>query len=63
MGGRRPRDSDHPAPDHFAGKPVKVQVYQDCQHGCCVSDGRVYKKAEAKRALAELIALYAKALV
>jgi hypothetical protein len=28
-----------------------------------VSDGRVYNKAEAERAYAELIALYAKTLV
>ena len=49
--------------DAFAGKPVKIEVYQDCQHGWCVSDGRVYNKAEAERAYAELIALYAKTLV
>jgi carboxymethylenebutenolidase len=49
--------------DAFAGKQVKIEVYQDCQHGWCVNDGRVYNKVEAERAYAELVALYGKALV
>jgi carboxymethylenebutenolidase len=46
-----------------AKQPVKIEVYQDCQHGWCVSDGMVYKKSEADRAFGELVALYKKALV
>jgi carboxymethylenebutenolidase len=45
-----------------AGQPAKIEVYQGCQHGWCVSDGMVYNKAEADRAFNELVALYAKAL-
>jgi carboxymethylenebutenolidase len=50
--------------DAFAGatQPVKIEVYQGCQHGWCVSDGMVYDKAQADRAFGEMIALYAKAL-
>jgi carboxymethylenebutenolidase len=49
----------------FAGsaKPVTVVVYTDCQHGWCVSDGKVYNPAEADRAFGELKALYKKNLV
>ncbi|MFO1027094.1 MAG: dienelactone hydrolase family protein [Acetobacteraceae bacterium] len=49
----------------FAGasQPVKVEVYSTCQHGWCVSDGKVYNPAEADRAFGELVALYKKALV
>ena len=60
---QRQPDAKDKLRDAFAGKPVKIEVYQDCQHGWCVSDGRVYNKAEAERAYAELIALYAKTLV
>jgi len=60
---QRQPDAKDKLRDAFAGKPVKIEVYQDCQHGWCVSDGRVYNKAEAERAHAELIALYAKTLV
>ena len=42
--------------------PAKIEVYDGCQHGWCVSDGMVYNKAEADRAFGELVALYAKAL-
>jgi carboxymethylenebutenolidase len=49
----------------FAGsaKPVTIVVYTDCQHGWCVSDGKVYNPAEADRAFGELKALYKKNLV
>ena len=43
--------------------PAKIEVYTDCQHGWCVSDGAVYNKPEAERAWGELKALYAKTLV
>ena len=43
--------------------PAKIDVYEGCQHGWCVSDGAVYNKAGAERAWSELITLYAKALV
>ena len=43
--------------------PVKIEVYEGCQHGWCVSDGMVYNKSEADRAFGELVALYKKALV
>jgi carboxymethylenebutenolidase len=45
-----------------ARQPVKIEVYEGCQHGWCVSDGMVYNKAQAGRAFGELVALYNKAL-
>lgn len=60
---QRQPDAKDKLRDAFAGKQVKIEVYQDCQHGWCVSDGKVYNKVEAERAYAELLALYAKALV
>jgi carboxymethylenebutenolidase len=45
-----------------AHQPVKIEVYEGCQHGWCVSDGMVYNKAQAGRAFGELVALYNKAL-
>jgi hypothetical protein len=35
-------------------RAVKIEVYQDCQHSWCVSDGN--NQAEGERAYAELIA-------
>jgi carboxymethylenebutenolidase len=46
-----------------AHHPVKIEVYEGCMHGWCVSDGMVYNKAGADRAWGELIALYKKSLV
>jgi carboxymethylenebutenolidase len=46
-----------------AHQPIKIEVYQGCQHGWCVSDGMVYNQTEADRAFGELVALYKKALV
>jgi carboxymethylenebutenolidase len=45
-----------------AHRPVKIEVYEGCNHGWCVSDGMVYNKAGADRAWGELIALYKKSL-
>ena len=45
-----------------AHHPVKIEVYEGCNHGWCVSDGVVYNKAAADRAWGELIALYKKSL-
>ena len=45
-----------------ANLPAKIEVYQDCQHGWCVSDGAVYNKTQTDRAFAELTALYKKSL-
>lgn len=61
---QRQPDAKDKLRDAFAGaaQPVKIEVYQACQHGWCVSDGMVYNKAEADRAFSELIALYAKVL-
>jgi carboxymethylenebutenolidase len=49
----------------FAGAktPAKIEVYDGCQHGWCVSDGLVYNRPGSERAFGELIALYKKALV
>jgi carboxymethylenebutenolidase len=41
---------------------VKIEVYQGCLHGWCVSDGMIYNKVEADRAFGELVTLYAAAL-
>jgi carboxymethylenebutenolidase len=46
-----------------ANLPAKIEVYDGCQHGWCVSDGMVYNKAGAERAYGELVALYRTALV
>jgi carboxymethylenebutenolidase len=40
-----------------AKQPVTIEVYEDCQHGWCVSDGMAYKQAPADHAFGELIAL------
>lgn len=45
-----------------AHHPVKIEVYEGCNHGWCVSDGMVYNKVGADRAWGELIALYKKSL-
>jgi carboxymethylenebutenolidase len=61
---QRQPDAKEKLRDAFAGapQPAKIEVYQGCQHGWCVSDGMVYNTAEADRAFGELVALYAKAL-
>ncbi|MFA7588177.1 MAG: dienelactone hydrolase family protein [Novosphingobium sp.] len=41
-----------------AGRPVEIEVY-DADHGWCVPDSPVYAPAEAERAFARLLALYA----
>jgi carboxymethylenebutenolidase len=46
-----------------AHQPIKIEVYQGCQHGWCFSDGMVYNNTEADRAFGELVALYKRALV
>ena len=46
-----------------ASLPAKIEVYADCQHGWCVSDGMVYNKAGAERAYGEMTALYRQVLV
>jgi carboxymethylenebutenolidase len=46
-----------------ANNPAKIEVYEGCQHGWCVSDGAVYNRANAERAFGELIALYKRSLV
>jgi carboxymethylenebutenolidase len=45
-----------------ANLPARIEVYEGCQHGWCVSDGMVYNKAGAERAYGELVALYRAAL-
>ena len=61
---QRQPDAKDKLREAFAGapQPVKIEVYQGCQHGWCVSDGMVYNKAEADRAYGELVALYRRAL-
>jgi carboxymethylenebutenolidase len=61
---QRQPDAKDKLREAFAGapQPVKIEVYQGCQHGWCVSDGMVYNKAEADRAFGELVALYRRAL-
>jgi carboxymethylenebutenolidase len=39
-----------------AHHPVRIEVYEGCNHGWCVSDGMVYNKAGADRAWGELCA-------
>ena len=46
-----------------ANLPAKIEVYEGCQHGWCVSDGMVYNKAGAERAYGEMTALYRQVLV
>jgi carboxymethylenebutenolidase len=46
-----------------ANLPAKIEVYDGCQHGWCVSDGMVYNKVGAERAYGELVALYKTALI
>lgn len=41
---------------------ARIEVYEGCNHGWCVSDGMVYNRAGADRAWGELIALYKKSL-
>ena len=60
---QRQPDAKDKLREAFPGKPVTVEVYQDCQHGWCVSDAKVYNQAEADRAFTELVALYQKALI
>ena len=60
---QRQPDAKDKLREAFAGKPVTIEVYAGCMHGWCVSDGAVYKPAEAERAWGDLIALYKKALV
>jgi carboxymethylenebutenolidase len=45
-----------------AKQPARIEVYEGCNHGWCVSDGMVYNRAGAERAWAELITLYKKSL-
>jgi carboxymethylenebutenolidase len=49
----------------FAGaQPTpRIEVYDGCMHGWCVSDGMVYNRPEAERAFGELVGLYKKSLV
>ena len=49
----------------FAGaQPApRIEVYDGCMHGWCVSDGMVYNRPEAERAFGELVGLYRKSLV
>ena len=58
-GDQRQPDAKDKLREAFAAakQPVKIEVYEDCQHGWCVSDGMVYKKNEADRAFGELVAL------
>jgi carboxymethylenebutenolidase len=42
-----------------AGRPAEIEVYE-ADHGWCVPDAPMYDKAEADRAWARLLALYAK---
>jgi carboxymethylenebutenolidase len=42
---------------------AKIEVYEGCQHGWCVSDGMVYNKEGAERAYGEEVALYKRVVV
>ncbi len=42
-----------------AGRPAEIEVYP-ADHGWCVPDGPAYNRAEAERAWARLLALYAR---
>ncbi len=46
-----------------ANLPAKIEVYEGCQHGWCVSDGMIYNKAGAERAYGEMTVLYRQVLV
>ena len=46
-----------------AHHPVRIEVYDGCMHGWCVSDGMVFNRTGADRAWSELTALYKKSLV
>jgi carboxymethylenebutenolidase len=59
---RQPDAKDKMREAFDAAHPVKIEVYEGCNHGWCVSDGVVYNKAGADRAWGELIALYKKSL-
>jgi carboxymethylenebutenolidase len=57
---RAPADKDtFKAAAVAAGRPAEVEVYA-ADHGWCALDAPVYDKAEAERAWARLLALYAK---
>ncbi len=60
---QRQPDAKDKLREAFAGRPVVIEVYQNCMHGWCVSDGKVYKPAEADRAFGELVELFREALV
>jgi carboxymethylenebutenolidase len=60
---QRQPDAKDKLREAFAGKPVTIEVFQDCMHGWCVSDGKVYRPADADRAFGELVAMYRKVLV
>ena len=56
---RAPADKDAlRAAASAAGRPAEIEVYQ-ADHGWCTLDAPVYDKAEAERAWARLLALYA----
>lgn len=46
-----------------SGRPHKIEVYDGAAHGWTVRGSQVYNKAAAEKAWAELLALYARALV
>ncbi len=57
---RAPADKDtFKAAAQAAGRPAEVEVY-NADHGWCALDAPVYDKAEAERAWARMLALYAK---
>lgn len=57
---RAPTDKDtFKAAAEAAGRPAEVEVY-NADHGWCALDAPIYDKAEAERAWARLLALYAK---
>jgi carboxymethylenebutenolidase len=45
-----------------AGLPAEIEVYAGAMHGWCVVDSAVYHEAQAERAWARLLALFAAAL-
>lgn len=45
-----------------AGLAAEIEVYEGAAHGWCPPDSRVYNEAQAEKAWARLLALYAKAL-
>lgn len=57
---RAPADKDtFKAAAQAAGRPAEVEVY-NADHGWCALDAPIYDKAEAERAWARMLALYAK---